>query len=162
MELERPRPISERLGGIRGIPGYDHNFVVNGNVGELRPAARMYDPASGRVMEIHTTQPGIQFYDGNLLAGTITGKGGKVYVKHYGFCLETQHFPDSPEPVEFPLDGAAARRGVPGSDGTSVLDAQILRNVGVEEESMTEGPYLMGIDYGTGGVPGLRQSRDER
>ena len=74
-------------------------------------------------MEIHTTQPGIQFYDGNLLDGSITGKGGKVYVKHYGFCLETQHFPDSPnQPIS--LDGAAAGRGVPGGDGASVLDAR--------------------------------------
>ena len=76
--------------------------MINGKAGELRLAARMYDPASGRVMEIHTTQPGIQFYDGNLLDGSITGKGGKVYVKHYGFCLETQHFPDSPNQPNFP------------------------------------------------------------
>ena len=101
-DFTTPRPISERLGGVGGNPGYDHNFVINGNVGELRLAARMYDPASGRVMEIHTTQPGIQFYDGNLLAATITGKGGKVYVRHYGFCLETQHFPDSPNQPNFP------------------------------------------------------------
>jgi aldose 1-epimerase len=101
-DFTTPHPISESLGDIGGNPGYDHNFVVDGDVGELRPAARMYDPASGRVMEIHTTQPGIQFYDGNLLAGSITGKGGKVYVKHYGFCLETQHFPDSPNQPGFP------------------------------------------------------------
>ena len=82
--------------------GYDHNFVINGKAGELRLAARVYDPGSGRMMEIHTTQPGIQFYDGNLLDASITGKGGKVYVKHYGFCLETQHFPDSPNRPNFP------------------------------------------------------------
>ena len=101
-DFTTPRPIGERLGGIDGNPGYDHNFVIDGDVGELRPAARIHDPAGGRVMEIHTTQPGIQFYDGNLLAGSITGKGGKVYVKHYGFCLETQHFPDSPNQPSFP------------------------------------------------------------
>ncbi len=92
------RAISERINEVGGnLPGYDHNFVINGNAGELRLAARVYDPASGRMMEIHTTQSGIQFYDGNLLAATITGKGGKVYVRHYGFCLGTQHFPNSHE-----------------------------------------------------------------
>jgi aldose 1-epimerase len=101
-DFTTPRPIGERLDDIGGNPGYDHNFVINGKAGELRLAARMYDPGSGRTMDIHTTQPGIQFYDGNLLAATITGKGGKVYVKHYGFCLETQHFPDSPNQPSFP------------------------------------------------------------
>jgi aldose 1-epimerase len=97
-DFTKPRAISERINEVGGnLPGYDHNFVINGNAGELRLAARVYDPASGRMMEIHTTQSGIQFYDGNLLAATITGKGGKVYVRHYGFCLGTQHFPDSHE-----------------------------------------------------------------
>ena len=68
----------------------------------MRLAARVYDPDSGRVMEVHTTEPGMQFYDGNFLDGKITGKGGKVYIKHYGFCLETQHFPDSPNRPGFP------------------------------------------------------------
>ena len=102
-DFTRSRRVGERLSEIGGgLPGYDHNFVVNGQAGELRLAARVYDPVSGRVMEIHTTQPGIQFYDGNLLDASITGKGGKVYVKHYGFCLETQHFPDSPNRPSFP------------------------------------------------------------
>jgi aldose 1-epimerase len=101
-DFTTPRPIGERLDDIGGNPGYDHNFVINGKAGELRLAARMYDPGSGRTMDIHTTQPGIQFYDGNLLDASITGKGGKVYVKHYGFCLETQHFPDAPNQPNFP------------------------------------------------------------
>ena len=68
----------------------------------MKLAAKVYEPTSGRVMEISTTEPGIQFYSGNFLDGTITGKDGKVYKKHYAFCLETQHFPDSPNKPEFP------------------------------------------------------------
>ena len=102
-DFTEPHPVGERVDAIDGdLPGYDHNFVINGPAGELRLAARVYDPGSGRVMEIHTTQPGIQFYDGNLLDASITGKGGKVYVQHYGFCLESQHFPDSPNRPDFP------------------------------------------------------------
>lgn len=82
--------------------GYDHNWVLNNGTGKLALAARAYDPASGRVMEVYTTEPGIQFYTGNFLDGSITGKGGQVYKKRYGFCLETQHFPDSPNKPSFP------------------------------------------------------------
>ncbi len=85
----------------RGL-GYDHNFAVNGNAGELRLAARAYEPKSGRVMDVLTTQPGVQFYTGNHLEGNVTGKGGVVYGFRYGFCLETQHFPDSPNQPQFP------------------------------------------------------------
>ena len=78
LDFTKPRPISERINEVGGNPtGYDHNFVINGKAGEVRLAARMYDPGSGRMMEIHTTQPGIQFYDGNLLDASITGKGGR-------------------------------------------------------------------------------------
>jgi aldose 1-epimerase len=87
---------------IRLAGGYDHNFVLNGAPGTLRPAARVGEPRSGRVLEVLTTEPGVQFYTGNFLDGSITGKGGKVYKKRYGFCLETQHFPDSPNKPEFP------------------------------------------------------------
>ena len=82
--------------------GYDHNFVLNGQAGVLRLAARAYEPTTGRVMEVWTTEPGLQFYSGNFLDGTITGKNGKVYNQRYGFCLETQHFPDSPNKPQFP------------------------------------------------------------
>ena len=84
--------------------GYDHNFVVDAAAKNSDPvlAARVKDPTSGRVLEVYTTQPGIQFYTGNFLDGTITGKKGHVYKQHYGFCLETQHFPDSPNHPEFP------------------------------------------------------------
>ena len=84
------------------------------------------------MMEIHTTQPGVQFYNGNFLDGSITGKGGKVYVKHYGFCLETQHFPDSPNQPNFPSTVLRPGEEYHEDDGTSVLDAEILRNVGLE------------------------------
>jgi len=82
--------------------GYDHNWVLNKAGNSLSLAARVYEPTTGRVMEVSTTEPGVQFYAGNFLDGTITGKGGKVYVKRYGFCLETQHYPDSPNKPSFP------------------------------------------------------------
>ena len=82
--------------------GYDHNFVLNGRTGTLRQAAVAYEPASGRSMEVWTTEPGIQFYTANYLDGSFTGKGGKVYQQRYAFCLETQHFPDSPNQPSFP------------------------------------------------------------
>ena len=82
--------------------GYDHNFVLNGRMGSLRQAAVVYEPNSGRLMEVWTTEPGIQFYSGNFLDGTLTGKDGKVYRERYGLCLETQHFPDSPNKPSFP------------------------------------------------------------
>lgn len=82
--------------------GYDHNFVLNHKPGETGLVARVYEPKSGRVMEVMTTEPGVQFYTGNFLDGTIKGKGGQVYARRSGFCLETQHFPDSPNKPEFP------------------------------------------------------------
>jgi len=83
--------------------GYDHNFVLNaGKAAVPAAAAVVYEPESGRLLEISTTEPGVQFYSGNFLDGTITGKQGKVYKQRYGLCLETQHFPDSPNHPEFP------------------------------------------------------------
>ena len=82
--------------------GYDHNFVINRQGDGMALAARVYEPTSGRVLEVSTTQPGVQFYSGNFLDGTVTGKQGHVYKRRYGFCLETQHFPDSPNHPEFP------------------------------------------------------------
>ena len=85
-----------RIGG-----GYDHNFVLNGAAGELRLAARAFDPSSGRTLEVRTTEPGVQLYSGNF-ASPIEGRGGASYPRHAGFCLETQHFPDSPNQPSFP------------------------------------------------------------
>jgi aldose 1-epimerase len=82
--------------------GYDHNFVVNQHSGGLQSIAEVYEPTSGRVLEVSTTQPGVQFYTGNFLDGTVPGKGGKAYEYRSGFCLETQHFPDSPNHPDFP------------------------------------------------------------
>lgn len=82
--------------------GYDHNWVLNSGGGSLALAARVEESSTGRVLEVHTTEPGIQFYTGNFLDGTIKGKGGKAYAPRNGFCLETQHFPDSPNKPSFP------------------------------------------------------------
>ena len=84
--------------------GYDHNFVLNraDKDGGLTLAARVHEPTSGRVLEVSTTEPAVQFYSGNFLDGTIVGKNGHVYKRRYGFCLETQHYPDSPNHSDFP------------------------------------------------------------
>ncbi len=82
--------------------GYDHCWVLNDGTKDLTVAAKMHEPSSGRTLEILTTEPGIQFYSGNFLDGTLTGKNGVVYEKRMGLCLETQHFPDSPNQPEFP------------------------------------------------------------
>jgi aldose 1-epimerase len=100
MDFRAPQAIGSRIGRVEG--GYDHNFVLSSGDKTMALAARVVEPESGRVMEIFTTEPGIQFYSGNFLDGTITGKGGQTYGKHWGFCLETQHFPDSPNHANFP------------------------------------------------------------
>ncbi|HEY0654161.1 MAG TPA: aldose epimerase family protein [Chryseosolibacter sp.] len=82
--------------------GYDHCWVLNTNGDTSKVAATLHDPASGRVMSVKTSEPGIQFYSGNFLDGTITGKYNTVYQKRYGLCLETEHFPDSPNKKNFP------------------------------------------------------------
>lgn len=108
-DFTAPRPIhkpmsSESVDGDAAEPaddfaGYDHNFCLRSQSGNLAPAARVYSPGSGRQMEIKTTEPGLQFYTGNFLDG-LPGSGG--FEKHTGFCLETQHYPDSPNQPEFP------------------------------------------------------------
>jgi len=82
--------------------GYDHNWVLDRKGAELEEAAELYDAGSGRVLKVLTDQPGIQFYSGNFLDGSIKGKGGTAYGLHAGLCLETQHFPDSPNHPDFP------------------------------------------------------------
>jgi aldose 1-epimerase len=81
--------------------GYDHCFTVDGDSGKLRPCAEVFETVSGRTMKVMTTKPGVQFYTGNMLPGT-PGKGGSIYAKQTGFCLETQYFPDSPHQHDFP------------------------------------------------------------
>jgi aldose 1-epimerase len=87
---------------LKSGKGYDHNWVINKPMGELGLMARVYEPVSGRVLEVLSTEPGLQFYSGNFLDGTITGKGGRVYKFRNGFCMEPQHYPDSPNKPEFP------------------------------------------------------------
>ncbi len=94
------QPIGARINQVTG--GYDHNYVLNRKGTEPTLAASVREPQSGRVMTVYTTEPGMQFYTGNFLDGTFTGKRGAKYGKHSGFCLETQHFPDSPNRPEFP------------------------------------------------------------
>jgi len=106
-DFRQPHAIGERIDAagdqqIKFGKGYDHNFVLNGEMGTPHDVAKITEPKSGRVMDVSTTEPGVQFYTGNFLDGTLTGKGGKVYKHRYGFCLETQHFPDSPNKPAFP------------------------------------------------------------
>jgi aldose 1-epimerase len=106
MDFTKPTAIGERIEAdyeqLKAGGGYDHNWVLNRSGGGLILAAKVTEPTSGRVMEVYTTEPGVQFYAGNFLDGTITGKEGKVYKHRWGFCLETQHFPDSPNKPSFP------------------------------------------------------------
>ena len=87
----------------RAGAGYDHNFVLNNQNGDLALAAKVRDPNSGRVLSVYTTEPGIQFYGGNFLSGAV-GKGGEKYDHRSGLCLETQHYPDSINQPQFPSD----------------------------------------------------------
>ena len=89
--------------------GYDHTWVINGRAGTLRRAAIVFEQTTGRGMQVFTTEPGVQFYTGNFLNGTLTGKSGKPYPRRSGFCLETQHYPDSPNQPSFPT--TTLRRG---------------------------------------------------
>ena len=101
-DFTKPMAIGARIDAndeqIKFGKGYDHNFVLDGS----GPAAIVHDPSSGRTMEVITTEPGIQFYTGNFLDGTLKGKEAKVYKHRYALCLETQHFPDSPNKPDFP------------------------------------------------------------
>ncbi len=106
LDFTKPMVIGERIDQdyeqmVLG-KGYDHNWVLNKKDSEMSLAARVYEPETGRVMEVYTTEPGMQFYTGNFLDGSITGKGGQVYNRRTGFCLETQHYPDSPNHPSFP------------------------------------------------------------
>ncbi|HVM60562.1 MAG TPA: aldose epimerase family protein [Verrucomicrobiae bacterium] len=96
MDFTRPTPIGQRINQLKSKPiGYDHAYVLDGDEGRLKLAARVHDPESGRVLEVHTTEPGVQLYTGNFLDGSIAGKRGHAYPQHGGFCLETQHLPDA-------------------------------------------------------------------
>lgn len=102
LDFTKPTAIGARIDQFGKLDGYDHNFVVDGKPGTLRPAAKVKDPKSGRVMEVTTTEPGVQLYTSNHMKGDVSGTAGKPYVKHAGFCLETQHYPDSVNQKDFP------------------------------------------------------------
>jgi aldose 1-epimerase len=105
-DFRKPMAIGARINGdhpqLQFGRGYDHNWVLARAASGLSLAAEVYEPKSGRTLQVTTTEPGLQFYAGNFLDGSITGKEGRVYRRRYGFCLETQHFPDSPNQANFP------------------------------------------------------------
>ena len=109
-DFRQPTTIGARIAAdhpqLKTGNGYDHNFVLNGwspgSSQALHHAARAVDPGSGRTLDVATTEPGVQFYSGNFLDGTVVGKSGRAYGRRHGFCLETQHFPDSPNHPAFP------------------------------------------------------------
>lgn len=105
-DFRQPTPIGARIDAddeqLRLAPGYDHNFVLDRDGAALTEAARVYEPTTGRLLIVETTEPGLQFYSGNFLDGRLTGKDGVAYGPRSGFCLETQHFPDSPNQPAFP------------------------------------------------------------
>jgi len=109
LDFRTPHRIGERIRQIEGPSGYDHNFVLRGMAGTLRPAARVVEPVSGRVLECRTTEPGVQLYTANHF-------NGRPYPKHGAFCLETQHFPDSPNIGQFP--SPVVRPGQPYASAT--------------------------------------------
>jgi aldose 1-epimerase len=106
LDFRQPHAIGERIDSgdeqLAFGKGYDHNFVLNSGGAALDIVAKVTEAKSGRVMDVLTTEPGLQFYTGNQLNGTLTGKGGKTYGPHAAFCMETQHFPDSPNKPDFP------------------------------------------------------------
>jgi aldose 1-epimerase len=105
-DFRTPHAIGERINTddvqLHLGKGYDHNFVLDHPQGQLAEAAEVYEPTSGRILQVLTTEPAVQFYTGNFLDGSITGKEGRVYNQRFAFCLETQHFPDSPNHARFP------------------------------------------------------------
>jgi len=106
MDFREPAAVGKRIDDddeqLRAGSGYDHNWALNREDTDLRHAARVFEPTTGRVMEVLTSEPGVQFYTANFLDGSISGKGGMAYGRRCAFCLETQHFPDSPNRPEFP------------------------------------------------------------
>jgi aldose 1-epimerase len=105
-DFRTPHTIGERINAddpqLKLGRGYDHNFVLDHPEGPLAEAAEVYEPTTGRILKILTTEPGLQLYTGNFLDGSLTGKQGRVYARRTAFCLETQHFPDSPNHPNFP------------------------------------------------------------
>jgi aldose 1-epimerase len=102
MDFRQATAVGARIGEVPG--GYDHNYCINGGGGRLALVGSVYDPRSGRAMEVSSTEPGVQFYSGNFLDGTLVGKKGVAYKQHWGLALETQHFPDTVNHPNFPTN----------------------------------------------------------
>ncbi|HNS20606.1 MAG TPA: aldose epimerase family protein [Sedimentisphaerales bacterium] len=100
LDFLSPKKIGSRIRQLSN--GYDHNYILNGRPGELKLCAKVHEPTTGRIMEVWTTEPGVQLYTANHMNGSLLGKGDKAYVKYAAFCLETQHYPDSPNKPAFP------------------------------------------------------------
>ena len=148
--------------------GYDHNWVLNRTGSGLQLAARVVEPKTGRTLEVSTTEPGVQFYTGNFLDGTITGKGGTVYQRRDGFCLETQHYPGLAKPAGVPVDDPAARQhvrladrvhvrrraliGVSGFAGPSAVDLDA-------QHGASDQDLVAGLDAHAARIPGLNGDR---
>jgi aldose 1-epimerase len=105
-DFNKPTEIGARIKDaneqLKLAGGYDHNWILRGKLGAMKEAAKVYDPKSGRVLTVSTTEPGVQFYSGNFVDGSYKGISGVAYQKYAGLCLETQHYPDSPNQPEFP------------------------------------------------------------
>jgi Galactose mutarotase and related enzymes len=105
-DFRKPTAIGARINDpnqqLQYGPGYDHNWVINKPLGKLGLQATVYEPTTGRFLEVISDEPGLQFYAGNFLDGSLVGKGGKAYQRRTGFCLEPQHYPDSPNKSQFP------------------------------------------------------------
>ncbi|MDZ7723183.1 MAG: aldose epimerase family protein [candidate division KSB1 bacterium] len=116
MGFTQPKPIGQDIDQddeqLKRAGGYDHNFVIKGKAGDVRFVARVTDPQSGRMLEVYSKEPGVQFYSGNFLDGTLTGKQNTVYQKRHGFCLETRALSGFSEPAGISVDRAAARRSI--------------------------------------------------
>jgi aldose 1-epimerase len=107
MDFTSPKAVGQDIQNfdyeqLKNGNGYDHNWVLNTAGDETQPAAKLFSPTTGISLTVYTNEPGIQVYSGNFLDGTLTGKGGKVYQQRTGICLETQHYPDSPNKPEWP------------------------------------------------------------
>jgi aldose 1-epimerase len=100
LDFVSPKTIGSRIRQLRY--GYDHNYILSGRADALKLAARLHEPTGGRILEVYTTEPAVQLYTGNFLDGSVIGKNSKPYHKHAGLCLETQHYPDSPNKPSFP------------------------------------------------------------
>ena len=148
MDFTKPQLIGARINEkddqLLAAHGYDHNFVINRNGADPVFAARVREPESGRVMEVHTTEPGVQFYSGNFLDGTITGRHGRVYRQRFGFCLETRTFPTRPTNAIFRPRSSNPDNFTDREQSTGSNSLRRRENKGLTPESLIPGS---GVPY---------------